>query len=37
VHRFLGWDRPGDTDRFEAELTAMLVGYLTGGGAAGLD
>ncbi|HEX4361790.1 MAG TPA: TetR/AcrR family transcriptional regulator [Pseudonocardia sp.] len=37
VHRFLGWDRPGDTDRFEAELTAMLVGYLTGGGAAALD
>jgi len=29
VHRFVGWGRPEDTDRFEAELTAMLVQYLT--------
>jgi AcrR family transcriptional regulator len=29
VHRFIGWGRPEDTDRFEAELTAMLVQYLS--------
>jgi AcrR family transcriptional regulator len=29
VHRFVGWGRPEDADRFEAELTALLVQYLT--------
>lgn len=29
VHRFVGWGRPEDTDRFETKLTAMLVQYLT--------
>jgi AcrR family transcriptional regulator len=28
VHRFVGWGRPEDADRFEAELTAMLLHYL---------
>ena len=29
VHRMVASDRPLDTDRFEAEVTRMVTGYLT--------